>query len=95
MISMALMGTRQALRGLAALVLALGVIAPMWGTHPVHAQTALPAIAAAVPESAVIVHWTDLDRDGTQWQQTESLLARVGFPESLGLWDEDLLAEGV
>ena len=50
--------------------------------------------AAAAPESTVLFQSIDLDREGTQWQQTEELLARVGLPDALDLWEEAILEEG-
>jgi hypothetical protein len=81
-------------RLVAALTLAIGVVAPVWGAGATSAQESLPDIAGAVPESAVVFHWTDLDRDGAQWKQAEALLARVGLPDALGLWEEAVLEGG-
>ena len=92
--SLALVGTRQAWRILAALVLVLGVAIPTMGSRPVLAQQALPALATAAPASTVVFHWTDLDRDGTQWQQAGELLGRVGLPDALDLWQQAILDEG-
>jgi hypothetical protein len=81
-------------RLVAALTLAMGVLAPVWGAGAASAQESLPDIAGAVPESAVVFNWTDLDREGAQWQQVEALLARIGLPDALGLWEEAVLEEG-
>ena len=81
-------------RLVAALTLTIGVVAPIWGAGAASAQESLPSIAGAVPESAVVFSWTDLDREGAQWQQAEALLARVGLPDALGLWENAVLEEG-
>ncbi|MBA3451286.1 MAG: DUF3352 domain-containing protein [Chloroflexia bacterium] len=85
---------RACCRPLVALALSAGIAAPLFMPGPLTAQETLPDIAAAAPESAVLFHSTDLDRDGAQWQQTEELLARVGVPDALDLWEEAVLAEG-
>ena len=36
----------------------------------------------------------DLDREGEQWQQTGTLLERVGLPDALELWEAGVLEEG-
>lgn len=83
-----------AIRLAASLVLAVMIAAPVWATRSASAQQQLPEIAGAVPESAVIFHWMDLDRDGPQWQQTEELISRVGFSDALDLWEEAVLEDG-
>lgn len=87
-------GFATAFRLAASLALAMTIVAPVWGSGAGLAQDALPPIAEAVPESAVVFHWTDLDRESAQWRQTENLLARVGAPDALDLWEEAVLADG-
>jgi hypothetical protein len=76
------------------LALLLGLLIPVWSARPVAAQGALPETAAAAPEGTVLFQAFDLDRDGAQWQQTGTLLERVGLPNALQLWEESVLAEG-
>ena len=83
-----------AIRLAASLLFAMTIAAPGWAARPASAQELLPEIAGAVPESAVLFHWMDLDRDGAQWQQSEELIARVGFPGALDLWEEAVLEDG-
>lgn len=85
---------RAVWRPLAALALAIGLIGPAVGASEVAAQEGLPEIAAAAPESTVILQTFDLDLEGSQWQQTETLLARVGVPNAIEMWREEILAEG-
>ena len=80
-------------RPLTAIALVASFAAPFASAGDATAQETLPATAAAVPESAIVFHTSDLDRDGAQWQQTEALLARVGVPNALDLWETALLEE--
>ena len=80
-------------RTMIALVLVVGMALPIWGAPGARAQPALPITAAAAPDSTVLFHAIDLDRNGAQWQQTEALAARVGFPDAIELWEEEVLAE--
>src|SRR4051812_49970869 len=83
-------------RLLAALSLILGVLVPVWGTAGVSAQDdgSILDIAEAAPESSVIFSTFDLNRDSAQWQQTEELLGRIGFPDALDMWEQETLKEG-
>lgn len=81
-------------RPAATLVLMAGLTASVWPLTEVSAQGELPATAAAAPEATVLFQSLDLDREGTQWQLTEELLARVGLPDALDLWEEAILEEG-
>lgn len=76
------------------LSMAIGLLAPVWAPAPAGAQALLPATATAAPEETVLYHQVSLDRDGAQWQQTEDLLARVGVPDALDIFEEEILAEG-
>jgi hypothetical protein len=58
------------------------------------AQDAMPTIAEATPASTVAFLWFDLDRESSQWQQTDELLARVGMPNALDQWEESILDQG-
>lgn len=80
-------------RPVAAIALVAGVLAPVWTAQPAVAQALLPATATAAPDSTILYHQVTLDRDGAQWQQTEELLARVGVPDALDTFEEELLAE--
>ena len=92
--SLAQMWTSSVWRTLTALALMVGVFAPVLAGTGVSAQETLPATAAAAPESTVLFHSMDLDRDGAQWLQTEELLTRVGLPNALDLWEKDVLEKG-
>ncbi len=80
-------------RPLAALALTFGLSAPIWSAADVSAQDALPVTASAAPEGSILYHELDLDFEGDQWQQTEDLLARVGVPNALDLWRDELLSD--
>jgi hypothetical protein len=84
---------RSAWRPAVALVLAVGLALPSWGANTTTAQSSLPETAAAAPESTVLFHQLDLDFEGAQWQQAEALLARVGLPDALELWRDEILNE--
>src|SRR5919112_3481782 len=94
--SMAIRGNRvrSGWRLGAALALLLGLLVPVWSVRPVLAQGTLPETAAAAPAETVIFAAFDLDREGGQWQQTGTLLERVGLPDALELWEESVLEEG-
>jgi hypothetical protein len=77
-----------------ALALLFGLFMPTWSAPPVLAQGGMPETAAAAPEGTVLFHAFDLDRDGEQWQQTGTLLERVGLPDALELWEASVLEEG-
>ena len=77
-----------------ALTLLCGLSVPAWSAPPTIAQGSLPETAAAAPEGTVLFHAFDLDREGGQWQQTGTLLERVGLPDALELWEASVLEEG-
>src|SRR5918997_5758645 len=77
-----------------ALTLLFGLFVPVWSTPAVLAQDSLPETAAAAPEGTVLFQAFDLDREGEQWQQTGTLLERVGLPDALELWEASVLEEG-
>src|SRR3954465_1172735 len=77
-----------------ALALRVGLLVPAWGAPPVLAKGTLPETAAAAPEGTVLFQAVDLDREGGQWQQTETLLERVGLPHALDLWGSSVLEKG-
>jgi hypothetical protein len=85
---------RSAWRPAVALALAVGLALPSWSASGTTAQSSLPETAAAAPESTVLFHQLDLDFEGAQWQQAETLLARVGLPDALDLWRDEILKEG-
>ena len=76
------------------LVLLLGFLVPAWSAPSVLAQGTLPETAAAAPAGTALFHVFDLDRDGGQWQQTGTLLERVGLPDALELWEDSVLEKG-
>jgi hypothetical protein len=77
-----------------ALTLLLGLSVPAWSAPPVSAKGTLPETAGAAPEGTVLFQAFDLDREGEQWQQTGTLLERVGLPDALKLWEAGVLEEG-
>src|SRR5215212_2304662 len=77
-----------------ALTLLLGLSVPAWSAPPVSAKGTLPETAGAAPEGTVLFQAFDLDREGEQWQQTGTLLERVGLPDALELWEAGVLEEG-
>jgi hypothetical protein len=77
-----------------ALTLLLGLFVPVWSAPPVSAKGTLPETAGAAPEGTVLFQAFDLDREGEQWQQTGTLLERVGLPDALKLWEAGVLEEG-
>src|SRR5919112_5947217 len=94
--SMAIRGNRvrSGWRLGAALALLLGLLVPVWSVRPVLAQGTLPETAAAAPAETVLFEAFDLDREGGQWQQTRTLLERVGLPNALDLWESAVLEKG-
>src|SRR5215213_6978840 len=76
------------------LALLLGFLVPAWNAPAALAQGALPETAAAAPDGTVLFHVFDLDREGGQWQQTGTLLERVGLPDARELWEESVLEDG-
>lgn len=74
--------------------LLLGFLVPAWSVAPVLAQGSLPETAAAAPDGTALLQVFDLDREGGQWQQTGTLLERVGLPDALELWEASVLEEG-
>ena len=88
-------GTRRPVAWRLAAVLALtaGLLTPALTARDAAAQTALPATAAAAPETTALYYAIDLDFAGDQWQQVETLLARAGVPDALDLGRESILEE--
>ena len=56
------------------------------------AQDALPPITDAAPLDTAVFQQVDLNFDGDQWQQTDALMDRLGFPDSLDTWREELVS---
>jgi hypothetical protein len=81
-------------RWMATLALVMGLLTTAWAPHEAEAQGALPATASAAPESAVVFHTWNLDREGAQWEQTGELFARLGMPDALDIGEEAILEEG-
>jgi hypothetical protein len=77
-----------------ALALLLGFLVPAWNAPRVMAQATLPETAAAAPAGTALFQVFDLDREGVQWQQTGTLLERVGLPNALELWEDAVLEAG-
>jgi len=74
-----------------ALVLSMGGAAL---TAPgVSAQDALPTITDAAPANTALFQQVDLDFDGEQWQQSDALLERLGVPDALDTWREELVTK--
>src|SRR4051812_30579601 len=76
------------------LALLFGLFVPAWSSPRVLAQGTLPKTAAAAPKRTVLFHAFDLDREGAQWQQTGTLLERVGLPDALDQWEAAVLQRG-
>jgi hypothetical protein len=76
------------------LALLLGFLVPAWSTPPVRAKGTLPETAAAAPAGTALFQEFDLDREGGQWQQTGTLLERVGLPDALTHWEDSVLKKG-
>src|SRR5215203_5669450 len=77
------------------LALLLGILVPAWSVSPVLAQKGtLPETAAAAPAGTALFQVFDLDRGGRQWQQTGTLLERIGLPNALERWVDALLEIG-
>jgi hypothetical protein len=72
----------------------LSLTIPAWVAGTARAQTALPRTASAAPASTAVFSEVNLDMSGPQWQQTQDLLARVGVPNALDLWREQILKKG-
>src|SRR5215204_4002701 len=87
-------GIRNGWRVGIALALLLGFLVPGRSTPPVVAQGTLPETAAAAPAGTALFQAFDLDREGGQWQQTGTLLERIGFPNALELWEAAVLEKG-
>lgn len=81
-------------RAAAALAFSAALLVPGATMTGVSAQERLPATASAAPEDAVLFYELDLDFEGSQWKQTEALLDRVGIPNALDLWRDEMLSEG-
>src|SRR5215213_9751431 len=76
------------------LALLLGFLIPAWSASPVLAQGTLPETAAAAPAGAALFQVFDLDREGEQWQQTGTLLERIGLPNVPERWVDAVLEKG-
>jgi hypothetical protein len=76
------------------LALLLAFLVPAWSAPAVLAQGTLPETAAAAPAGTAVFQEFDLDREGGQWQQTGTLLERVGLPNALELWEDAVLEAG-
>jgi hypothetical protein len=85
---------RSGWRIVVTLALLLGFLAPAWSASPVLAQGTLPETAAAAPAGTALFQVFDLDRDGEQWQQTGTLLERIGLPNALELWEDAVIKAG-
>src|SRR5215213_8551631 len=87
-------GIRSWWRVSIALALLLGFLVPGWSTPQVVAQGTLPETAAAAPAGTALFQVFDLDRGGRQWQQTGTLLERIGLPNAPERWVDALLEIG-
>ena len=76
------------------LALLLGFLIPAWSASPVLAQGTLPETAAAAPAGTALFQVFDLDREGEQWQQTGTLLERIGLPNVPERWVDAMLEKG-
>lgn len=55
------------------------------------AQDALPPITDAAPLNTAFFQQVDLDFAGAQWQQADQLVERLGFPDALDTWRDEIL----
>src|SRR5215218_3361051 len=75
--------------------LLLGFLVPVLSAVPVLAQPGtLPETAAAAPAGTALFQVFDLDRAGEQWQQTGTLLERIGLPNAPERWVDAVLERG-
>lgn len=81
-------------RPLVALLLVLSLTVPAWLAGTARAQSTLPRTASAAPASTALFAEVNLETSGPQWQQAQALLARVGVPNALDLWREQMLKKG-
>ncbi|MFN8664737.1 MAG: DUF3352 domain-containing protein [Thermomicrobiales bacterium] len=56
------------------------------------AQDALPPITDAAPLDTAFFQQVDLDFAGAQWQQTDALMERLGFPDALDTWRQEFVS---
>lgn len=75
-------------------ILGASLLVPLLGGNDVSAQEDALETASAAPADAVIYYELDLDFEGGQWQQADALLARVGVPNALDTWKQEMIAEG-
>src|SRR5215211_3468010 len=76
------------------LALLLGFLVPAWSAPAALAQGTLPETATAAPAGTALFQVFDLDRGGEQWQQTGTLLERIGLPNAPERWVDALLEIG-
>lgn len=57
------------------------------------AQDALPPITDAAPLNTAFFQQVDLDLGGAQWQQSDQLMERLGFPDALDTWRDEFLSQ--
>lgn len=81
-------------RVVAGSVLGVSLLFPLVGPNDISAQENVPATASAAPADSVVYYELDLDFDGEQWQQADALLARVGVPNALETWKQEMITEG-
>jgi len=74
-----------------ALVLSMGSVA--LSAPGVSAQDALPTLAGAAPANTALFEQIDLDFDGAQWQQSNELLERLGYPDALDTWRQEFVSK--
>src|SRR5215218_7172204 len=76
------------------LALLFAILTPAWSASALQAQGTLPETAAAAPAGTALFQVFDLDRDGGQWQQTGTLLERIGLPNALEHGIDAVLQKG-
>jgi hypothetical protein len=80
-------------RSVVTVVLIVSLIAPLAAARDAAAQTDRHVSAEAAPATTALYLEIDLDLEGMQWQQAETLLARAGLPNALDLGQNAMLQE--
>jgi hypothetical protein len=79
-------------RSLAATALTISLSGAALTAPLTSAQDALPPITDAAPLNTAFYQQFDLNFDGAQWQQTDALMERLGYPDTLDTWREEIVS---
>ena len=80
-------------RPLSATALVLSMGSAVLTAPGASAQDALPPITDAAPANTALFQQIDLDFDGAQWQQSDALLERLGYPDAMDTWRDEFAAK--